>query len=162
MKLFVRGDVDGFFAIAMDNLVHLLLIPALCIGVVGMAPPIVYGRILPGIAMSYIVGNLFYAWQAHGLARRENTTDVCAIPFGLNTPTVIAYVFLVMLPARQLALARGAPDPDAAAWQAGLVACLGSGMIEFFGAFVAGSLRRLTPRGAPRVTVGRRHRVLDP
>jgi adenine/guanine/hypoxanthine permease len=148
MKLFVRGDVDGFFAIAMDNLVQLLLIPALCIGVVGMAPGIVYGRILPGIAMSYIVGNLFYAWQAHRLARRENRSDVCAIPFGLNTPTMIAYAFLVMLPARQLALARGAPDPDAAAWQAGLVACLGSGMIEFFGAFVAGSLRRLTPRAA--------------
>jgi len=148
MKLFVRGDVDGFFAIAMDNLIQLLLIPALCIGVVGMAPATVYGRILPGIAVSYVVGNLFYAWQAHRLARRENRQDVCAIPFGLNTPTMIAYAFLVMLPARQLALSRGAADPDSAAWQAGLVACLGSGMIEFFGAFVAGGLRRLTPRAA--------------
>jgi hypothetical protein len=107
MKLFVRGDVDGFFAIALDNLVQLLLIPALCIGVVGMAPAMVFGRILPGIAVSYIAGNLFYAWQAHRLARRENRTDVCAMPFGLNTPTMIAYAFLVMLPARQLALARG-------------------------------------------------------
>jgi adenine/guanine/hypoxanthine permease len=148
MKLFVRGDVDGFFAIALDNLVQLLLIPALCIGVVGMAPSMVYGRILPGIAMSYIAGNLFYAWQAHRLARRENRTDVCAMPFGLNTPTMIAYAFLVMLPARQLALARGAADPDTAAWQAGLVACLGSGMIEFFGSFVAEGLRRMTPRAA--------------
>ena len=148
MRLFVRGDVDGFFAIAMDNLIQLLLIPALCIGVVGMAPPFVYGRILPGIAVSYVVGNLFYAWQAHRLARRENRTDVCAIPFGLNTPTMVAYAFLVMLPARQLALARGAADPDAAARQAGLCACLGSGLIEFSGAFVAEGLRRLTPRAA--------------
>jgi adenine/guanine/hypoxanthine permease len=148
MKLFVRGDVDGFFAIALDNLVQLLLIPALCIGVVGMAPAIVYGRILPGIAVSYIAGNLFYAWQAHRLARRENRSDVCAIPFGLNTPTMIAYAFLVMLPARQLALSRGVADADSAAWQAGLVACLGSGMIEFFGAFIAEGLRRMTPRAA--------------
>jgi adenine/guanine/hypoxanthine permease len=148
MKLFVRGDVDGFFAIALDNLVQLLLIPALCIGVVGMAPAMVYGRILPGIAVSYIAGNIFYAWQAHRLARRENRTDVCAIPFGLNTPTMIAYAFLVMLPARHLALEQGAADPDTAAWQAGLVACLGSGMIEFFGAFVAEGLRRMTPRAA--------------
>jgi AGZA family xanthine/uracil permease-like MFS transporter len=147
MKLFVRGDVDGFFAIALDNLVQLLLIPALCIGVVGMAPGMVFGRILPGIAVSYISGNLFYAWQAHRLARRENRADVCAMPFGLNTPTMIAYAFLVMLPARQLALARGV-DADTAAWQAGLVACLGSGMIEFFGSFVAEWLRRLTPRAA--------------
>jgi adenine/guanine/hypoxanthine permease len=148
MKLFVRGDVDGFFAIALDNLVQLLLIPVLCIGVVGMSPAMVFGRILPGIAVSYIAGNLFYAWQAHRLARRENRVDVCAIPFGLNTPTMIAYAFLVMLPARQLALARGEADADTAAWQAGLVACLGSGMIEFFGSFVAEGLRRLTPRAA--------------
>jgi AGZA family xanthine/uracil permease-like MFS transporter len=148
MKLFVRGDVDGFFAIALDNLVQLLLIPALCVGVVGMAPAIVFGRILPGIAVSYVVGNLFYAWQAHRLARRENRADVCAIPFGLNTPTMIAYAFLVMLPARQIALSRGVADVDSAAWQAGLVACLGSGLIEFFGAFAAEGLRRLTPRAA--------------
>jgi adenine/guanine/hypoxanthine permease len=148
MKLFVRGDVDGFFAIALDNLVQLLLIPGLCIGVVGMAPGIVYGRILPGIAVSYVGGNLFYAWQAHRLARRENRSDVCAMPFGLNTPTMIAYAFLVMLPARQIALASGAADPDVEAWHAGLVACLGSGAIEFFGAFVATGLRRMTPRAA--------------
>jgi adenine/guanine/hypoxanthine permease len=148
MKLFVRGDVDGFFAIALDNLVQLLLIPALCIGVVGMSSSMVFGRILPGIAVSYIAGNLFYSWQAHRLARRENRADVCAMPFGLNTPTMIAYAFLVMLPARQLALARGAASADTAAWQAGLVACLGSGMIEFFGSFVAEGLRRMTPRAA--------------
>jgi AGZA family xanthine/uracil permease-like MFS transporter len=148
MKLFVRGDVDGFFAIALDNTVQLLLIPALCIGVVGMAPSLVYTRILPGIAVSYVVGNLFYAWQAHRLAERENRSDVCAMPFGLNTPTMIAYAFLVMQPARQLALAHGSADPDRAAWQAGIVACLGSGLIEFGGAFVAESLRRLTPRAA--------------
>jgi len=148
MKLFVRGDVDGFFAIALDNLVQLLLIPALCIGVVGMAPSTVYGRILPGIAVSYIAGNLFYAWQAHRLARRENRTDVCAIPFGLNTPTMIAYAFLVMLPARHMALARGSASADTVAWEAGVVACLGSGAIEFLGSFVVEGLRRLTPRAA--------------
>ena len=148
MKLLTRGDVDGFCAIALDNLVQLILIPALCVGVVGMAPGLVYGRILPGIAVSYLVGNLFYAWQAHRLARRESREDVCAMPFGLNTPTMIAYVFLVMLPARQIALARGAADPDLAAWHAGLVACLGSGFIEFGGAFLAPVLRRFTPRAA--------------
>jgi AGZA family xanthine/uracil permease-like MFS transporter len=148
MKLFVRGDVDGFFAIALDNTIQLLLIPALCIGVVGMAPSFVYSHILPGVAVAYIAGNLFYAWQAHRLARRENRTDVCAIPFGLNTPTMIAYAFLVMLPARQLAVLRASADPDTAAWQAGIMACLGAGTIEFLGAFVAEGLRRLTPRAA--------------
>ncbi len=148
MKLFTRGDVDGFCAIALDNLVQLLLVPALCLNVVGMPPALVYGRILPGIAVSYLVGNLFYAWQAHRLAKRENRTDVCALPFGLNTPTFIAYVFLVMLPAKQIAIAQGAANPDEVAWQAGLVACLGSGCIEFFGAFISERIRRMTPRAA--------------
>lgn len=148
MKLFTRGDVDGFCAIALDNIVQLLLVPALCLNVVGMPPSLVYGRILPGIAVSYLVGNLFYAWQAHRLAKKENRTDVCALPFGLNTPTFIAYVFLVMLPAKQIALAQGATNPDEVAWQAGLVACVGSGCIEFFGAFISERIRCMTPRAA--------------
>jgi adenine/guanine/hypoxanthine permease len=148
MKLFTRGDVDGFCAIALDNIVQLLLVPALCLGVAGFPPALVYGKILPGIAVSYIIGNLFYAWQAHRLATKENRTDVCALPFGLNTPTFIAYVFLVMVPAKQIAIAQGAADPDTVAWQAGLVACIGSGLIEFFGAFVAERVRKMTPRAA--------------
>jgi AGZA family xanthine/uracil permease-like MFS transporter len=148
MKLFTRGDVDGFCAIALDNIVQLLLVPALCLGVVGLPPEMVFGRILPGIAVSYLAGNLFYAWQAHRLANKEGRTDVCALPFGLNTPTLIAYVFLVMVPAKQIAKAAGAADPNEVAWQAGLVACIGSGLIEFFGAFVAERVRKMTPRAA--------------
>lgn len=148
MKIFCRGDVDGFCAIALDNMVQLLLIPPMCVGVLGFRPELVYGHVLPGVAISYLVGNVFYAWQAHRLARRENRTDVCAIPFGLNTPTMIAYIYLVMAPAKQIAIAHGAADPDLVAWRVGLVACVGSGMIEFFGAFVAGRIRAITPRAA--------------
>ena len=148
MKLFTRGDVDGFCAIALDNIVQLLLVPALCLGVVGLPPEMVFGRILPGIAVSYLAGNLFYAWQAHRLAKKEGRADVCALPFGLNTPTLIAYVFLVMLPAKQIAKSTGAANPDEIAWQAGLVACIGSGLIEFFGAFIAERVRKMTPRAA--------------
>lgn len=50
MKLLTRGDIDGFCAIALDNIVQLLLVPALCLNVVGMPPALVYGRILPGVA----------------------------------------------------------------------------------------------------------------
>src|ERR1035441_6077152 len=148
MKLFCRGDVDGFCAIALDNMVQLLLIPPMLVGVLGFRPELVYGHVLPGVAISYLVGNVFYAWQAHRLARKENRTDVCAIPFGLNTPTMIAYIYLVMAPAKQIAIAHGAADPDLVAWRVGLVACVGSGMIEFFGAFVAGRIRAITPRAA--------------
>jgi adenine/guanine/hypoxanthine permease len=148
MNWFVRGDIDGFFGLALDNLVQLLLIDTLCRFVLGFPPELVYGRILPGAAVSILVGNIFYSIQAKRLAERTGRTDVCALPYGINTVSLIAHVFLVMLPAKALATAAGAPDPARIAWQAGLVATLGSGIIEFAAAFVAERVRKATPRAA--------------
>ena len=53
-----------------------------------------------------------------------------------------------MLPAKHIAQAQGAANPDEVAWQAGLLACIGSGMIEFLGCFVAERIRKMTPRAA--------------
>src|SRR5262245_61392635 len=133
MRWFVRGDVDGFFGLALDNLVQLLLIDALCRHVLGFPSQLLYGQILPGVAVSLLVGNLFYSWQAIRLARQTNRTDVCAQPYGINTVSLIAYVFLVMLPVKLDADKAGLPSEDAArlAWQAGLVACFSCGAIEF-------------------------------
>lgn len=148
MRWFVRGDVDGFFGLALDNLVQLLVLTALCLGVLGFPQSLVYGRVLPGAAVSVLIGNLFYAWQAKQLARREGRDDVCALPYGINTVSLFAYVFLVMLPAKLAAQAAGDPDPARSAWHAGLVACLGAGLIELVGSLVAERIRRSTPRAA--------------
>jgi AGZA family xanthine/uracil permease-like MFS transporter len=148
MRWMVRGDVDGFFGLALDNLVQFLLIDTLCRGVLGFPAELVYGRILPAAALSLVIGNLYYSWQAVRLGRATGRTDVCALPFGINTVSLFAHVFLVMLPAKLVATAAGHPDPVRVAWQAGLVACLGSGLIEFAGAFVAERVRRSTPRAA--------------
>ena len=148
MRWFVRGDVDGFFGLALDNLVQLLVIDALCRTVLGFDDALVQGRVLPGAAVSLLVGNLFYAWQAKRLAAATGRKDVCALPYGINTVSLFGYVFLVMLPARLAAEAAGAQDPAVVAWRAGLVACLGSGLIELGGAFVVDHLRRFAPRAA--------------
>ncbi len=148
MRAFVRGDVDGFFGLALDNLVQLLLIDALCRTVLGFSDELLYARVLPAAAVSLVVGNVFYARQALRLARETGRSDVCALPYGINTVSLFAYVFLVMLPAKLAAEAAGAADPARVAWQAGLAACLGSGLIELGGAFVAERLRRATPRAA--------------
>jgi adenine/guanine/hypoxanthine permease len=148
MRWLVRGDVDGFFGLALDNLVQLLLIDALCRHVLGFPAELVHGRILPGVAVSLLVGNLYYARQAMRLARETGRTDVCALPYGINTVSLIGHVFLVMLPAKLAAESMGAPDPARIAWQAGLAATIGSGLIELGGAFVAEKLRRTAPRAA--------------
>lgn len=150
MPWFVRGDIDGFFGLAIDNLVQVLLIVALCQTVLGFAGNLIYATILPGVAVSLVVGNLFYAWQAIKLSRATGRTDICALPYGINTVSLFAFVFLVMLPALLAAKARGLGDEAAAlaAWKIGLVACIGSGLIELAGAVFAERLRQATPRAA--------------
>src|SRR5262245_27808699 len=157
MRWFSRGDLDGFFGLALDNLVQLLLIAALWNGVIQpsgnaaeAADDLLFTRVLPGVAVSLLVGNLFYAWQARRLAQQTGRDDVCALPYGINTVSVFAHVFLVMLPAKLVALDQGMSPNDAArvAWQAGLVACFGSGFIELLGSFGAEYVRKMTPRAA--------------
>jgi len=143
--LFVKRDLDGFFGLFIDNLVQLLLIPLLCglsCGMTGENAGYVYRHIIPGAGVSILVGNLFYAWQAHRLAARTGRSDICALPYGINTPSLLVYIAFVMAPVYQQT-----GDPRAA-WRMGLLACLGSGVIELLGAGVAGWLRRHTPRAA--------------
>ena len=148
MRWLVRGDLDGFFGLALDNLVQLLVIDLLCRTVLDFPAALVYGRVLPAVAVSLLVGNLYYARQAMGLARSQNRDDVCALPYGINTVSLFAFIFLVMLPAKLAAQAAGAADPAHVAWRVGLVACLGSGLIELGGALVAEKIRKATPRAA--------------
>ncbi|MEX0715051.1 MAG: NCS2 family permease [Planctomycetaceae bacterium] len=149
--LFVKRDLDGFFGLFVDNLVQLLLIVSLCaLAGISADHPLLVEAILPGAAVSILLGNLYYAWQARRLARREGRDDVTALPYGINTPSLIVYFFFVMKPAFDGAVKNGL-DAEAAArvaWQMGLLACLGSGLIEFGGAFVAEWVRRRTPRAA--------------
>lgn len=150
---FVRRDLDGFFGLFVDNLIQLLLILTLCSALCGMNGEdsvLLFQNILPGAAISILIGNLFYAWQARRLAIREGRSDVTALPYGINTPSLLIYVFFVMAPVFSKAISEGLSKTDAAtlAWDMGLVACVGSGLIEFFGAFIADAVRTRTPRAA--------------
>ncbi|HEX5661699.1 MAG TPA: hypothetical protein VFX59_31125 [Polyangiales bacterium] len=145
MRWFVRSDIDGFFGLALDNLVQLLLIDALCRLVLGFDAELVHGHILPGTAIAVLVGNLYYAREAMRVGRAEGRADACALPYGINTVSIFGFVFLVMLPAK---LAAQGPDASRIAFRAGLVACFGSGLIELAGSFVAEWLRKHTPRAA--------------
>jgi AGZA family xanthine/uracil permease-like MFS transporter len=147
---FVPGDLDGFFGLAIDNLIQFILVLALSGAVLGIPESFVVSTVLPGAALSILVGNVFYSVQAQRLARTTGRTDVTALPYGINTVSLFAYVFLVMLPVKQEALRRGMEDGAAAqvAWQVGLGACLVSGVLELGGAFVAERVRRSTPRAA--------------
>ena len=98
---FVKKDIDGFFGLGLDNLIQFILIGTLCTQVLGMPAEFVLGRIFPGAALSIIFGNIFYAWQARRLARRTLRRDVTALPYGINTVSLFAFIFFVMFPVYQ-------------------------------------------------------------
>jgi adenine/guanine/hypoxanthine permease len=147
---FVRRDIDGFFGLALDNFIQILSIVGLCQTVLQFPAEIIYGRILPGVALSLIVGNFYYSWLAYNQARATGRDDLTALPYGINTVSLFAYIFLVMLPVKLGAMSQGMNPTQAAelAWQAGLVACLGSGAIELAGSVIGDKLRQLVPRAA--------------
>lgn len=150
MKLFVKGDIDGFFALGLDNMLMLILMSSLCQSFLGFSSELFFTKILPATAVGLAIGNFYYARTALKLAKKENRDDVCAIPYGTSILTVIAFVFLVMYPTQQFALSQGLSkeEADLMAWRAGLLACFGSGCVEFFGSFVVYHIRRFTPRAA--------------
>src|ERR1044072_3125229 len=139
---FVRKDLDGVFGLMIDNLIQLILIVGLCRELIHLPNEYIFGRILPGAAISILVGNFFYAWQARRLARETGREDVTALPYGINTVSLFAFVFFIMLP-----IYLETKDPIWA-WKVGLVACFLNGVIEIIGAFIAESVRRVTPRAA--------------
>ena len=147
----VRGDVDGFFGLALDNLVQLIVITSLCSFVLGFPPEILFGHVFPGVAVSLLIGNLFYAHQARKVALSTGNVDTCALPYGINTPSLFLYVFLVMAPAKgyaESAMGMNAADAAAYAWRMGLLACLGSAIIECVGSLFIDYIRKFTPRCA--------------
>jgi AGZA family xanthine/uracil permease-like MFS transporter len=138
---FVPGDLDGAFGLFFSGFPDLLLIAGLA-PLCGITAAFVDERVLPGVALSIVAGNVFYAWQARRLAQRTGRSDVTAIPFGVNTPTIFAYIFLIMLPVYTRT------HDGRLAWEAGVFASFVSGIVQTLGAFCTNWLRRNTPRAA--------------
>jgi len=140
--LWVPGDWNAFFGLFTNVLLNVLVLSGLVLGVVKLPDGIVFGRILPALGIALPLGNLFYAYLAVQLAKREGRTDVTAMPYGPSVPHMFIVVFAVMLP---IFLQTGDP---LRAWQAGLAWCFIIGLIILVGAFVGPTIRRHTPRAA--------------
>ena len=112
-RWWVPGDLDGFLGLGLDNLIQLLLIVSLCRAVLGYPDSLIFGVILPATGISMLAGNLAYALQARRLALQDGNSDRTALPFGINTVSLFAFVFLVMLPVKLAALGQGLTEAGA-------------------------------------------------
>ena len=142
MRWWVPGDWNGFFGLFTNVVLNVIVLTGLCLGVVKLPDDIVFGRILPALGIALPIGNLYYAYLANQLAKKEGRTDVTAMPYGPSVPHMFIVVFVIMLPVYL------ATKDARLAWQAGLAWCFIIGVIVLLGAFVGPWIRAHTPRAA--------------
>ncbi|WP_426503475.1 regulator [Dactylosporangium sp. McL0621] len=138
----VRGDTNAFFGFGVNVLVNVLTLTSLCLFVVKLSEHDVFHAILPALGIALVVGNVYYTFLARRLARRENRTDVTALPYGPSVPHMFIVIFVIMLPVYLR-------TQDATkAWKAGLAWAFIIGVIVLIGAFVGPFIRKYAPRAA--------------
>lgn len=98
LPYWVRGDTNAFFGFGVNVLVNVLTLTGLCLGVIKLGSGDVFGTILPALGIALVAGNVYYTLLARRLARRENRTDVTALPYGPSVPHMFIVIFVIMLP----------------------------------------------------------------
>ena len=144
--LFYRRDLTAFWALFADNLANVVILSGICLFVFNMPERIVFGRILPGLGVSLLVGLSFYVYLARKLARKEQRNDVTALPYGISTPVMFVYLFGIIGPVYWNLKAAGNPNAAIIAWQIGMAAAFLGGIIEMLGSILGPWLKRITPR----------------
>ena len=141
-KLWVPGDWNAFFGLGTNVLLNVLVLSSLMLFVVKLPGDVVFGRILPALAIALPIGNLFYAYLAYQLARKEGRDDVAAMPYGPSVPHYFFVTFVIMLPVL------GKTGDVMKAWEAGIAWAFLIGVIVLIGAFIGPTIRKYTPRAA--------------
>jgi len=141
-KLWVKGDWNGFFGLFVNIVTNTLVLTTLLLYVVNVPSEVVFGKVLPALGLSIALGNIYYAYMARRMARREQRVDVTALPYGTGVEHIFICTFVVMGPVYWKT-----GDPIFAL-QVGMGWCVVEAMIEILGAFFGKYLRKVTPQAA--------------
>jgi AGZA family xanthine/uracil permease-like MFS transporter len=139
-RWYAPGDVNAFFGLAIDNLTNLVVLTGLLVGVFQFPADLVLFRMVPGTALGVLIGDLVYTWLALRLARRTGRSDVTAMPFGIDTPSLFGMAFGVLGPTMLLTR-----DPILA-WKVGMGTTVAMGLIKLGLSFTGEGVRRIVPR----------------
>nr|WP_315860680.1 permease [Rhodopirellula sp. SM50] len=142
------GDVNAFFGLMLDNLTGLFLVVILLSGF-GFPTEFAISALVPGTALGVLVGDLAFVYFAFRLAREKNSSDVTAMPLGLDTPSVFGVCLLILGPSfRQGVDSLGLSEIDAAyrTWHIGIWCIVMSGVLKLVMAPASNWVRRVVPR----------------
>ena len=135
-----RGDWSAFMTLGTDNLAKIVVLPAILIGTFQLAPELVYGKIMPGLGLTLLVGLATFAFLAIRAAASQNRSDVTALPYGISTPSMFVYLFGIMGP---VYFASGDP---LLAYRIALGAAFIGGLVELSGVVLGPVIQRITPQ----------------
>src|SRR4029079_11193726 len=141
-RLWVPGDWNAFFGLGTNVLLNVLVLSSLVLFVIKLPSDVVYGRILPALGIALPLGNLYYAYLAYRLAKKEGRSDVAAMPYGPSVPHYFFVTFVIMLPVL------GKTKDVLKAWEAALAWAFLIGVVVLIGAFIGPTIRKFTPRAA--------------
>lgn len=142
------GDVNAFFGLMLDNIAGLVLLVSLLVFGYGFPVTFALAYMVPGTAIGVMVGDLLFFWLAFRYARQTGRQDVTAMPLGLDTPSMIGMVLLVLGPSFTFGINSGLDETAAAlrTWHIGICAMLITGVVKLVLAFFSNWIHRVFPR----------------
>ncbi|KAA5545534.1 permease [Roseiconus nitratireducens] len=147
-KWCARGDVNAFFGLMLDNLTGLFFLVILLSGF-GFPTDFAIAALVPGTALGVLVGDLAFVWIAFRLSKRKRSSDVTAMPLGLDTPSVFGITLFILGPSfREGVDALGLSPTDAAyrTWHIGIWCIVLSGILKLALAPATNWVRTVVPR----------------
>lgn len=101
-----------------------------------------FGKVFPAIGVGLLFGNLFYLAMARITAFKQSRTDMTALPYGVNTPAMYAFLFAITMAE---AGANPGPEDIARAYYTTVAANLICGILTVVAAPFAHFIQKHTP-----------------
>jgi AGZA family xanthine/uracil permease-like MFS transporter len=153
------GDWGSFSQLFFDNLSTLLgaLFAIQTMTNFGVSRDVIdnviFGRIVPGVGITLVIGNLYYSWQAVRLTNKWGR-QYTAQPYGLNTPAAFAFVFNIIYTVYFDKVADLGPDAAfLAAYKVALAANFVTGLLSVFLGFFGTIILKTVPPAALLVPI---------
>lgn len=113
----------------------------------------IFGRIVPGVGVTLVLGNVYYSWQAVRLTNKHGR-QYTAQPYGLNTPAAFAFVFNIIYAVYFANVAsKGPEEAFILGYKVALAANFITGLISIFLGFFGPIILKAVPPAALLVPI---------